>query len=247
VDGNVRPFFILFPADPIHYAAAAMKQEQWTAVDHYLTELLVQPDQALELALADSAAAGLPEISVTPPQGKMLQLLARMCGARRILELGTLGGYSTIWLARALPADGRLVTVESEPKHAQVARANIARAGLADVVELRLGPALQTLPQLVAEGGAPFDLIFIDADKQNYPNYLPWTLKLARPGSVIVADNVVRKGAICDAASTDANVQGMRRFNELLAAEPRLSTTVLQTVGSKGYDGFALTLVTAAA
>jgi predicted O-methyltransferase YrrM len=222
-----------------------MNQEQWTTVDRYLTDLFVKPDRVLELALADSAAAGLPEISVTAPQGKLLQLLAQMRGARRILELGTLGGYSTIWLGRALPADGRLITLESDPKHAEVARANIARAGLSGIVELRLGRALETLPQLVAEGGAPFDLIFIDADKPNYPNYLPWTLKLARQGSLIIADNVVRKGAISDATCTDPNVQGMRRFNELLAAEPRVSTTVLQTVGSKGYDGFALALVIA--
>jgi predicted O-methyltransferase YrrM len=224
-----------------------MNQQQWTTVDHYLTDLFVKPDRALELALADSKAAGLPEISVTAPQGKLLQLLAQMRGARRILELGTLGGYSTIWLGRALPADGRLVTLESDPKHAEVARANIARAGLSGIVELRLGPALETLPQLVAEGCAPFDLIFIDADKPNYPNYLPWTLKLARKGSVIIADNVVRKGAITNAASEDPNVQGMRRFNDLLAAEPRVTTTVIQTVGSKGYDGFALALVTAEA
>ena len=222
-----------------------MNQEQWTTVDRYLTDLFVKPDRVLELALAESAAAGLPEISVTAPQGKLLQLLAQMRSARRILELGTLGGYSTIWLGRALPADGRLITLESDPKHAEVARANIARAGLSGIVELRLGPALETLPQLVTEGGAPFDLIFIDADKPNYPNYLPWTLKLARQGSLIIADNVVRKGAICDATSTDPNVQGMRRFNELLAAEPRVTTTVLQTVGSKGYDGFALALVIA--
>jgi predicted O-methyltransferase YrrM len=171
--------------------------------------------------------------------------VARAQGVRRILEIGTLGGYSTIWLARALPATGRLITLEADPKHAAVARANIARAGLDQVVELRLGPALETLPQLAAEGCGPFDLIFIDADKPGYPDYLTWALKLSRRGSLIIADNVVREGAVIDAASTDAKVQGVRRFLEMLAAEPRVSATALQTVGSKKYDGFALALVTA--
>jgi predicted O-methyltransferase YrrM len=221
-----------------------VSQEQWTAVDRYLTDLFVPPDSALDAALWDSAAAGLPAINVSPNQGKLLHLLARLQGAHAILEIGTLGGYSTIWLARALPADGRLVTLESDARHADVARANIARAGLADVVELRLGPALETLPQLAAEGHGPFDLIFIDADKPSYPDYFAWSLRLSRRGSLIVADNVVRNGAVIDPASDDPRVQGARRFNELLAAEPRVSATAIQTVGSKGYDGFALALVT---
>jgi predicted O-methyltransferase YrrM len=221
-----------------------MTQEKWSAVDRYITDLLVPSDPALDAALRASAAAGLPPINVAPNQGKLLMLLAQAQGARNILEIGTLGGYSTIWLARALPADGRLITLEFDPKHAEVARANIARAGLADVVEVRLGRALDTLKQLAAENRGPFDLIFIDADKPGYPDYFPWALKLSRPGSMIIADNVVRNGAVIDADSSDPNVQGMRRFNELLAAEPRVSATVIQTVGSKGYDGFAIVLVT---
>ena len=220
-------------------------QEQWTAVDRYLTDLFVQPDPALEAALQASAAAGLPPIQVSPNQGKLLFLLAQVQAARNILEIGTLGGYSTVWLARALPGNGRLITLELDEKFAAVARANIARAGLADVVELRLGRALETLPQLAAEGRGPFDLIFIDADKATYPDYFKWALKLSRRGSLIIADNIVRKGAVADAANSDANVQGVRRFNELLAAEPRVSATAIQTVGSKGYDGFAIALVTA--
>ncbi|HEV3259467.1 MAG TPA: O-methyltransferase [Gemmataceae bacterium] len=222
-----------------------MAPEQWTAVDRYLTGLFVPPDPALDAALEASAAAGMPAINVSPNQGKLLLLLAQAQGARTVLEIGTLGGYSTIWLARALPADGRLITLEAEPKHAEVARANIARAGLAGVVDLRLGRALDTLPQLAAEGRGPFDLIFIDADKPSYPDYLAWALKLSRRGTLIIADNVVRKGAVIDAASSDPDVQGVRRFNELLAAEPRVSATAIQTVGSKGYDGFAIGRVTA--
>jgi predicted O-methyltransferase YrrM len=222
-----------------------MTPDQWTAVDQYLTDLFVPPDPALAAALDSSAAAGLPAIHVAPNQGKLLHLLARVQGARSILEIGTLGGYSTIWLARALPPGGRLVTLESDPTHAGVARANLARAGVADVVELRLGPALETLPRLAAEGRGPFDFIFIDADKPGYPDYLAWALKLSRRGSLIIADNVVRKGAVADPATTDPLVQGVRRFNELLAAEPRVSATAVQTVGSKGYDGFAIALVTA--
>jgi predicted O-methyltransferase YrrM len=220
-----------------------MTQEQWTAVDHYITDLFVPPDAALEAALRDSAAAGLPAINVTPNQGKLLHVLARAQGARSILEIGALGGYSTIWLARALPSGGRLITLESDPKHAEVAGANIARAGLAGVVELRLGPALDTLPQLAAEGRGPFDFIFIDADKEGYPDYFTWALKLSRLGSLIIADNVVRKGAVIDADSDDPRVHGVRRLNEMLAAEPRVSATAIQTVGSKGYDGFAVALV----
>jgi len=222
-----------------------MSQERWTAVDRYITDLLVPPDPALDAALQASAAAGLPAISVSPSQGKLLQLLARLQGARAILELGTLGGYSTIWLARALPPGGRLVTLEADPKHAEVARANLARAGLEDVVEVRLGRGLDTLPRLAAEGRGPFDLIFIDADKPSIPEYFAWALKLSRRGSLIVVDNVVRDGEIVDAGSADPNVQGVRRFNELLAAEPRVSATTLQTVGSKGYDGLTFALVTA--
>jgi len=219
-------------------------QDQWSAVDSYIADLFLVPDPALEAALASSAAAGLPAISVSPTQGKLLHVLARVQGARRILEIGTLGGYSTIWLARALPADGRLISLEVDPKHAEVAQTNLDRAGLSSAVEIRLGPALDTLPKLVSEGRGPFDLIFIDADKPGYADYLKWSLKLARKGTLIIADNVVRKGAVADPASKDENVQGIRRFNEALAAEKRVTTTVVQTVGSKGYDGLALVLVT---
>jgi predicted O-methyltransferase YrrM len=222
-----------------------MLHEQWAAVDRFITELLVGSDPALDAAIQDSAAAGLPPIQVAPNQGKLLFLLARIQGARTILEIGTLGGYSTIWLARALPPDGRLITLEVNPRHAEVARANIARAGLEGVVELRLGPALETLPRLAAEGRGPFDLIFIDADKPNNPEYFAWALQLARRGSVIIVDNVVRGGAVLDADRRDADVEGVRRFYERLAAEPRVSATAIQTVGSKGYDGFAIALVTA--
>ena len=222
-----------------------MAREQWTAVDRYLTDLLVPPDPALDGALRDSAAAGLPPINVSPNQGKLLHLLARVQGARAILEIGTLGGYSTIWLARALPLGGRLITLESDPKHADVARANLARAGLTDAVELRLGPALETLPKLAAEGAGPFDLTFLDADKPSNAEYFAWALKLSRRGSLIVVDNVVRDGKVIDAANTDPAIQGVRRLHETLAAESRVSATAIQTVGSKGYDGFAVALVTA--
>ncbi|MDZ8236030.1 MAG: O-methyltransferase [Nostoc sp. ChiQUE01a] len=222
-----------------------MTQEQWTAVDSYLTDLFVPSDPVLDAALEASAAAGLPPHNVSPNQGKLLLLLAQLQRARTILEIGTLGGYSTIWLARALPSDGYLITLEADAKHAEVAQKNIARAGLNEVVELRLGQALSTLPQLAAEGRSPFDLIFIDADKPNNPDYLAWALKLSRRGSLIVADNVVRNGAVIDTDTSDASVQGVRHFNELLASEPRLSATALQTVGSKGYDGFAIALVVA--
>jgi predicted O-methyltransferase YrrM len=220
-----------------------MTQERWTAVDDYITDLFVPPDPALDAALNSSVAAGLPSIQVSAAQGKMLHLLARALGARKVLEIGTLGGYSTIWLARALPPDGSLITLEAEPKHAEVARANIARAGLSGMVELRLGRAQETLPQLLAEGRGPFDLIFIDADKPGYSAYLEWSLRLARPGTLIIADNVVRKGQVADAAGGDANVEGIRSFNKALAAETRVSATEIQTVGSKGYDGFALAIV----
>ena len=220
-----------------------MTREQWTAVDSYVAEMLIPEDPALEAALHASTDAGLPAIQVSAPQGKLLHLLARVHGARTVLELGTLGGYSTIWLARALPAGGRLITVEVDAQRADIARANIARAGLAHVVELRTGRALDILPQLAAEGRGPFDLIFIDADKPSTPDYFAWALKLARAGSLIIVDNVVRKGALADAGSTDPNVCAMRRFHELLSAERRVSATTIQTVGCKGYDGFTLALV----
>ena len=219
-------------------------QDQWAEVDRYIAGLFVPPDPSLEAALRSSAAAGLPAIHVAPNQGKMLLLLAQIQRARNILEIGTLGGYSTIWLARALPPGGRLVTLEYDPKHAAVARANIERAGLAGAVEVRIGPALDTLPQLAAEARGPFDLIFIDADKTGYPDYLAWALKLSRVGTLIIADNVVRKGAVADPSCADPAVKGVRRFNELVAAEPRLSATAVQTVGGKGYDGFLIALVT---
>lgn len=222
-----------------------MAQEQWTAVDNYIADLFIEHDFALEAALDSSKAAGLPTINVSPAQGKLLHLLARVQGARKILELGTLGGYSTIWLARALPSDGRLISLEIDPKRAEIARANIARAELANAVEIRVGRAADSLQKLVEEGRGPFDLIFIDADKPGYAEYLTWSLKLSRPGTLIIADNVVRKGAVADPASTDENVQGIRKFNELLATEKRVTTTVIQTVGCKGYDGLALILVTA--
>jgi len=223
----------------------AMSQDQWTAVDRYITNQLVPSDPALDAVLENSEAAGLPAINVSPNLGKLLHLLARIRGARRILEIGTLGGYSTIWLARALPADGRLLTLEVDPNHAEIARANIARAGLSGVVELRLGRALDALPQIAAEGRGPFDLIFIDADKPSNPEYFAWALKLSRPGSLIIIDNVVRNGAVIDANSSDPSIQGVRRLNELMAAETRVSATAIQTVGIKGYDGFAIALVTA--
>jgi predicted O-methyltransferase YrrM len=220
-----------------------MSQDQWTAVDRYINELFIPPDPVLDAALKDSAEAGLPSIQVTPSQGKLLAILAQSIGASAILEIGTLGAYSTIWLGRALPPGGRLVTLEVNPKHAGVARANLARAGLNEVVELRLGAALESLPQLAMEKRGPFDLVFIDADKPNAADYWAWALKLTRPGSLIITDNVVRQGALIDANSEDENVQGMRRFSEALAAEKRVSATVMQTVGSKGYDGFAIALV----
>jgi predicted O-methyltransferase YrrM len=219
-------------------------EQRWTAVDAYFTEALVPEDEALTAALKDSDAAGLPQINVAPNQGKLLHLLARVRGARRILEIGTLGGYSTIWLARALPAGGRLVTLEYSPKHAEVARGNLERAGLGEVVEVRVGPAAESLARLAEEDTEPFDFVFIDADKINNPVYLEWSLRLTRPGSVIVCDNVVRGGAVADAESDDPSVRGTRRFIELAAAEPRLDATAVQTVGTKGYDGFALALVT---
>jgi predicted O-methyltransferase YrrM len=212
-----------------------MSQADWTRVDDYLVEALQAPDPALDQALADTDAAGMPAVAVAPNQGKMLMLLAQMVGARRILEIGTLGGYSTIWLARALPEGGRLVSLEYEAKHAEVARKNIARAGLADKVDVRVGRGVELLQHV----DGPIDFTFIDADKASNPDYFKGALKLSRPGSVIVVDNVVRGGAVTDETG-DANVQGIRRMNAMIAAEPRVSATAVQTVGSKGWDGFCL-------
>lgn len=220
-----------------------MTEDVWTAVDRYITDLLVKEDPALDGALAASEAAGLPRIAVSPPQGKLLHVLARAQGARNILEIGTLGGYSTIWLARALPAGGRLITLEADPRHAEIAQANFRAAKLDHVIDLRLGKALDTLPLVAAEAIGPFDLIFIDADKENIAEYFSWSLELTKAGSTIIVDNVVRNGAVIDPASTDSMVVGVRRFNQLLAAEPRVSATAIQTVGSKGYDGFAIAYV----
>jgi predicted O-methyltransferase YrrM len=222
-----------------------MTQQLWTSVDDYITDLFVPFDPVMQETLATSEAAGLPSISVAPNEGKLLMLLAQLCGARRILEIGTLGGYSTIWLARGMAAGGSLTTLEASAKHAEIARTNIARAGFAGVVEVLVGPALETLPQLAAEGRSPFDLIFIDADKEGYPEYLAWALKLARSGTLIIADNVIRDGEILDPASSDLRVQGTRRFNQLLANESRVKATVIQTVGRKGHDGIAIAIVIA--
>jgi predicted O-methyltransferase YrrM len=221
-----------------------MSETLWTDVDEYIVGLLLRADRALEETLDRSAAADLPSISVAPNQGKLLELLARMQRARRILEIGTLGGYSTIWLARALPSDGSLVTLELEPVHAEVARENIDRAGLGALVDVRVGPATTTLQALIDAGAEPFDFIFIDADKEGYPKYLELSLQLSRPGTVIVADNVVRDGEVANATSTDERVQGVRAFLEMAAANDRIEGTAIQTVGSKGYDGFALLVVT---
>ncbi len=230
-----RPFLLLKSVD--------MNERTWTEVDAYVAERLAPRDADLEAAQLAAADAGLPAISVSPLQGKMLSLLATMTGARRILEIGTLGGYSTLWLAWALPIGGHILTLEADPKHAEVARANFRRAGLEAAIELRLGRALDTLPKLAAENPQPFDLFFIDANKDDIPDYFQWALKLGRKGSVIVVDNVVRGGNILDAGSADANVRGVRRFYDMLAKEPRVSATAIQTVGLKGYDGFALAVI----
>jgi predicted O-methyltransferase YrrM len=222
-----------------------MNQDLWTSVDHYLTEALVHPDQALNEAVQANSAAGLPAIDVAPNQGKLLHLIARIQGAKRILEIGTLGGYSTIWLARALPADGGLITLELDSAHAAVASANIKRAGLSQIVDLRVGPALDSLARLHSETPAPFDLIFLDADKPNNPAYLEWALRLSRPGTIIIGDNVIRDGEILDPNHTDPRVSGTRTFLDRLGSNPRLDATAIQTVGSKGYDGFAIALVKA--
>jgi predicted O-methyltransferase YrrM len=218
--------------------------DTWSAVDGYVTDLFQLSDPDLEAALKATAEAGMPAINVAPNQGRLLEVLARSQGARRILEIGTLGGYSTIWLARALPEGGRLLSLEFEPKHAEVARANLARAGLDGIVEVRVGRAADSLAKLVDEGTEPFDLVFIDADKPGYPDYLDWSLKLTRPGSLIVADNVVRGGAVADPANRDDLVVAIRRFLERLATDPRVKATVIQTVGVKGYDGLAIAVVT---
>jgi predicted O-methyltransferase YrrM len=220
-----------------------MAEYQWTAVEQYFSKSLLLDDPILESALAVSEQAGLPAINVSPTQGKFLQMLAQILGARAILEIGTLGGYSTIWLARGLTAGGRILTLELAPNHAAVAQRNLAAAGLQDVVEVRVGNALEILPRLSAERRGPFDLIFIDADKQNIPSYFEWALKLSRPGTVIIVDNVVRDGAVIEVDSSDQSVQGVRRFIEQVAAERRVTATAIQTVGIKGYDGFAVALV----
>jgi predicted O-methyltransferase YrrM len=220
-----------------------MDQETWSAVDEFVVETLVLDDEALRGALEAAEAAGLPQIQVSPPQGMLLQMLARLQGARTVLEFGTLGGYSTILLARALPEGGKLITLEANGDYAEVARGSIERAGLADVVDLRVGPALETLPALEDEGAGPFDFTFIDADKVNSPNYLAWALDHSRPGSLLVADNVVRNGTLADAAGEDPAAQAQRRLHQMLAADPRVTATTIQTVGSKGYDGFTVALV----
>ncbi len=221
----------------------AEQREVWSAVDDYVTRLLVKPDPALESAVDATARAGMPPIAVSAPQGKLLALLAQITGARWILEIGTLGGYSTIWMARALPADGRLISLEVDPGHAEVATANLAAAGVDKVTEIRIGPALETLPKLAEEGAGPFDLVFIDADKANIPEYLDWSIRLARPGTVIVVDNVVRDGALLDDSGQKPDVVGVRRLHEMLSTDHRVSATTIQTVGAKGYDGFTLGVV----
>ncbi len=220
-------------------------QEIWAEVDRYFGERLAPADSGLDAALEANAKAGLPTIDVTWFLGRFLELLVRISGARRVLEIGTLGGFSTIWMARALPEGGQIVSLELDPHHAYVARANLRNAGVFDKVDLRVGRASESLADLDAGDAEPFDLVFIDADKSGYPEYLDWSLKLSRPGTVIVADNVVRDGKVVQAQNADPDIQGVRRFTELVAAEPRLSATVLQTVGPKGYDGFALAVVLA--
>jgi len=222
---------------------AEEQEDKWDAVDRYLADRLLPRDDALEATLAANVAADLPAIDVSPLQGRLLEIIVRMIGARRVLEIGTLGGYSTICLARGLPVDGRVITLEYERRHADVARGNLAHAGLAARVEIRVGPAIESLPILEAEGAGPFDLIFIDADKQSNDAYLRWALRLSRPGTIIICDNIVRHGGIIDPTSEDAGVQGTRRFFDLVAAEPRLRATAIQTVGTKGWDGFAILIV----
>jgi predicted O-methyltransferase YrrM len=221
----------------------SMESRTFEAVDRFIGETVARDDEALSAAVEAAAAAGLPEIQVSPPQGKLLHLLARSIGAKRVLEFGTLGGYSTIWLARALPADGKLVSLEAKDEYAEVARGSIEKAGLGDLVEIRTGPALETLVRLEEEGVEQFDLVFIDADKVNTPNYFVWALDHVRPGALIVADNVVRGGSLADAHSDDVSTEAQRRLHELLADESRVEATTIQTVGTKGHDGFTLALV----
>ena len=220
-----------------------MTQELWTAVDTYLTHTIVLPDDALDAAVKASDDAGLPSIQVSAPQGKLLHILARMQNARRILEIGTLGGYSTIWMASALPKNGKLITIEIDAKHAEVAGKNFERASVADRIELVNGNAIEVLPTLAARNDAPFDMTFIDADKASIPAYFDWAMQMSRPGSIILVDNVVREGAVIDAASQDAAVMGVRRLNDMMAADSRVTATVIQTVGVKGYDGLAIAFV----
>lgn len=220
-----------------------MNQNLWSTVDRYLTDLFLPPDSILETVITSAEAAGLPPHQVAPNQGKLLYLLAKAIRSQNVLEIGTLAGYSTIWLGRAVGPEGRVVSLEANPQYAELARANIVEAGLAEIVEVRTGPALETLPKLAVESSNPFDLVFLDADKPNNPGYLEWALKLTRPGSLIIADNVIRNGAVADPDSDDPNVLGIRHFHEMIAGNPRLSATALQTVGSKGYDGFTLALV----
>jgi predicted O-methyltransferase YrrM len=227
------------PAEPVGMA----QSEKWTEIDNFFSDALIPPDRVLESVLESSRAAGLPAINVSPNQGRLLEMLARILSARTILEIGTLGAYSTIWLARGMQTGGRLITLEADPAHAAVALANIARAGLQNVVELRLGSASDTLPQISAERRGPFDLIFIDADKENIPSYFEWALRLSRPGSVIIVDNVVRDGRVIDSKTDDRDIQGVRRFIEMLGANATVSGTAIQTVGVKGYDGFAIVRV----
>jgi predicted O-methyltransferase YrrM len=218
-------------------------EKKWKDVDHYFCDNLLPDDQILTSARDASDAAGLPAIAVSPNQGKLLQMLAEMIGARSILEVGTLGGYSTIWLARAVPADGRVITLEIDSKHAEVARKNFARAALANRIEIWLGNALDTLPKLFTEGRGPFDLIFIDADKENIPAYFDWAIQLSRPGTLIIVDNVVRDGEVINARSSDPSIKGVRRFVDQLRKDKRVTGTAIQTVGTKGYDGFAIVRV----
>ena len=220
-----------------------MDRKTWSAVDDYIVENLLPADTVLEAALRSNRSRGLPAIDVSPAQGKLLHLLARMNNAKRILEIGTLGGYSTIWLARALPADGKVVTLELDPHYADVARINFKMAGLSDRIDLRVRPALKSLEDIGARGAEPFDMIFIDADKPNNPNYLAWAMKLSRPGTVIVCDNVIRDGAVLDKSGGDPNVEGARAAFSFMAKEARLEATAVQTVGAKGYDGFAIAVV----
>jgi predicted O-methyltransferase YrrM len=229
-----------------NHQEAMMTQDQWTAVDRYFDGLFAPTDPALDAAIRATLEAGMPTINVTPGQGALLRLLARLVDAHAILEIGTLGGYSAIWLARGLAAGGRMISLEVSPAHAEVARANLARAGLAEVVAVRLGSALDSLPQLAAEGAGPFDLVFIDADKASTPDYLTWALRLTKPGSLIVIDNVVRGGAVSDPASEDPDVRGIQRALVMIAEEPRLTAAAFQLVGNKGYDGMAIALVTGA-